>query len=80
MSEDKKLSALSRLAAGENALQVAKDVGVSKPTIYAWKKEVVPAAPTSPTSVELESLRLERDYWKGLAELYRKECARLQAP
>jgi transposase-like protein len=69
---DKKTEALARLAAGESVADVAKAVGVSKVSVHKWKgSSVFSEAPKGP--VEVEALRLERDYWKGLAELYRQE-------
>ena len=47
-TEAQMIGALKQLEAGRKAEDVAREVGVSKHTIYAWKAQPKPAPPSNP--------------------------------
>lgn len=80
MTLDKKSQALSLLAAGKSVNEIAKELDVSAPSIYKWKKESegsVSSVSTARTvkldnSIEVELLRAELEFSKRQLEIYKR--------
>jgi hypothetical protein len=77
MTTDKKALALSLLASGKSPSDVATEVGVSRQTIHAWQRAGATPAPT-PSSVEVDLLRLEVDHLRKQLDVYRRALAEAQ--